>query len=84
MPKTKHFLLVFVLATLALAGCGSSSEVASDRAKQGAPCEAHELEPSNATFASQCEAQKNREAAGKEDKATEEALREAKRLKQSE
>jgi hypothetical protein len=73
------------LAPLALAaalvGCGGTSEVAKDRAAQGAPCEASELEPSNSKYAAECTAQKNREASEKEAKQEDEAIREGERLK---
>lgn len=72
-----------LLACLALTGCGGT--IAKDRAGQGAPCEAAELhegtQAEQAQFASECTAQKDREAATKEAKRTDEAIREGERLK---
>jgi hypothetical protein len=75
-------LAPFALVVVMLAGCGGTSEVAKDRAAQGAPCEAAELDPSNSTYATECTAQKNREASEKEAKQEDEAIREGERLKE--
>ncbi len=75
-------LVLLAFVAVAIAGCGGTSEVAKDRAAQGAPCEAAELEPNNSKFASECTAQKNHEASEKEAKQEDEAIREGERLKE--
>jgi hypothetical protein len=75
-------LAPFALVAVTIAGCGGTSEAAKDRAAQGAPCEAAELEPNNSKYASECTAQKNREACEKEAKHEDEAIREGERLKE--
>jgi hypothetical protein len=75
-------LVPLAFLAIAIAGCGGTSEVAKDRAAQGAPCEAAELEPSNSKFARECTAQKNGEAREKEAKQEDEAVREGERLKE--
>ncbi|MGO9763288.1 MAG: hypothetical protein ACLP1Q_18700 [Solirubrobacteraceae bacterium] len=75
-------LVPLAFVAVVIAGCGGTSEVAKDRAAQGAPCEAAELEPSSSKFAAECTSQKNREASEKEAKHEDEAIREGERLKE--
>jgi len=76
-----------VIAAVTFAGCAGSKpgELARDRAAQGAPCEAAELHEGTAAeqekIAAECTAQKNHDAAEKEAKAADEAIREGERLK---
>jgi hypothetical protein len=74
-------LASLALVAVTIAGCGTA-EVAKDRASQGAPCEAAELEPNNTKYAAECTAQKNREAREKEAKQEDETIREGERLKE--
>lgn len=75
-------LVPLALVAVTMSGCGGISEVAKDRAAQGAPCEAAELEPNNSKYAAECTSQKSREASEKEAKREDEAIREGERLKQ--
>jgi hypothetical protein len=71
-----------LVATAVLAGCGSSGETISDvarsAAQHGKPCEAAEVEPTNASYEAQCAAQQNQQAAAARER---EEAKEGERLK---
>jgi hypothetical protein len=70
-----------VVAAVLLAGCGSGetiSNVAKSAAHHGRPCEAAEVEPTNAKFAAECTAQQDQQAAAARAK---EEIKEGERLK---
>jgi hypothetical protein len=85
---TRRLIAVLAAFAFVLAGCGGSKpgQLAKERAAQGAPCEAAELKEGTAAeqekLAAECTAQKNHEAATKEAKQEDEAVREGQRLKE--
>jgi hypothetical protein len=53
--------LALLVVFVALAGCGSSTDIAKQASEQGNPCNAHTLEPKSAKYAEECGRQQHDE-----------------------